>query len=121
MLRGDFAEWFENKTALGKTRVRDGEFFALDDHVVIEQDVEIKGARAPANDALAFGFGFDDVQAAQERERVVRGFDEGSHIEIRALVIGAADGLCFEYLRVGDDTMERIEREPQIRDAVAKV
>ena len=98
MFRGDFAEWFENETALGKTWVRDGEFFALDDHVVVEQDVEIKGARAPADDALAFGFGLDDVEAAQESEWVVRGFDEGSHIEVRALVVGAADGLCFEYL-----------------------
>ena len=121
MLGGDFAEGFENKTALGKARVRDSEFFALDDHVVIEQDVEIKGAWAPANDALAFGFGFDDVEAAQEREGVVRGFDEGSHIEVRTLVVGAADGLCFEYLRVGDDAMEGIEREPQVRDTVAKV
>ena len=121
MLRGDFAEWFENKTALGKTWVRDGEFFALDDHVVVEQDVEIKGARAPADDALAFGFGLDDVEAAQESEGVVRGFDEGRHIEIRALVVGATDRVCFEYLRVGDDAMERIEREPQVRDTVAKV
>ena len=121
MLGGDLTEGFKNESALGKARVRDGEFFALDDHVVIEQDVEIKGARAPANDALAFGFGFDDVQAAQERERVVRGFDEGSHIEVWALVVGAADRVCFEYLRVGDDAMERIEREPQIRDAVTEV
>ena len=121
MFGGDFAERFKNETTLGKARVRDGEFFALDDHVVIKQDVEIECARAPANDALAVGFGFDDVEATQEGERVVRGFDEGSHIEVRALVVGAPDGICFEYLRVGDDAMERIEREPQIRDAVAEV
>ena len=121
MLGGDFVEGLENETALGKARVRDGEFFALNDHVVIEQDVEIKGARTPADDAFAVGFGFDDVEATQEREGVVRRFDEGSHIEVRALVVGAADGLCFEYLRVGDDAVERIEREPQVRDAVAEV
>ena len=85
MFRGDFAEWFENETALGKTWVRDGEFFALDDHVVVEQDVEIKGARAPADDALAFGFGLDDVEATQESEWVVRGMGPGCRGRRRGL------------------------------------
>jgi hypothetical protein len=39
--------------------VRDGEFFAVDGVVVVKENVEVKGARAPAFNAYSVSIGFD--------------------------------------------------------------
>jgi hypothetical protein len=39
--------------------VWDGEFFAVDFVVVVKENVEVKGARAPAFNAYSVSIGFD--------------------------------------------------------------
>jgi hypothetical protein len=59
MFACNFCKWFKNKATLCKTWVRDGEFFAVDGVVVVKENVEVKGARAPTFNADAVSIGFD--------------------------------------------------------------
>jgi hypothetical protein len=59
MFAGNFCQWFKNKAPLCETWVRDGEFFTGECVVVVKENVEVKGARAPAFNAYSVSIGFD--------------------------------------------------------------
>jgi hypothetical protein len=59
VLACNFCKWFKNKATLCETWVRDGEFFAVNGVVVVKENVEVKGARAPAFNSYSVSIGFD--------------------------------------------------------------
>ena len=73
------------------------------------------------DDALAQGEVLDALAAADERERVERRVEGDDHVEVRALVVGSADGVGLEDLRLGDDAAELAHGEAQVALAVAEV
>ena len=83
---GELGKRFENEAALVETGVRDGEREVVDDAIVVEQDVEIDGARTPA---LCGGFppalALNRLELCQQRVRIERGVNFGDSVEVRSL------------------------------------
>ena len=120
--RRHLAERSQHESTLGVTRVRHGQVAALDHHVIEEQQVEVEGARSPVHVAHPAGVGLDAMQPAQQRVGVEFGLDLGHHVEIGALILGAADRIGLEHLRLPNQRFpEPFDREPQMARAVTEV
>lgn len=104
----DFGERNEDKGALGKTRVRDFEAGIGKDEIVVEEKVEVEGARAIEGSAgaIAAEEAFDGEKSVEKVAGRKRSFEGQDSVE-EAGLIGNADGRGGVERRTRGDAAER--------------
>ncbi len=90
----DFVQRDEDEGALGEARMRDFKAGLAEDEIVVEENVEIEGARAVRNTggAVAAEFTLDEENGAKQFERRQSCFESYDRVE-KAGLIGEAHGL----------------------------
>lgn len=81
----DVVQGFEDEPSLGHSRVRHGEAGLVDDLIVVEQQIEVEGARAPPFSPFAPRGSFDAAQVFEQVEGSKGCVECGGGVEERPL------------------------------------
>jgi hypothetical protein len=65
-IRCDFGKWDQDEGAFVQERMGDDQLFALHDQIAVEQDIQIRGARAPMLCAVSAQGCFDPLHTPQQ-------------------------------------------------------
>ena len=101
-VRRDVAQGAEDEVALVHAGMGDGEVGFIDDEVVVEEDVEVEGARAPALAADSAGGLFDVAEVGEQVAGGEGGVERDGGVEVGVLA-GRADGFGFVGFGLGDE------------------
>ena len=73
----------------------DGEVWLVEEKIVVVDDVDVEGARAPVDEALTALRGFDGVDGLEKLLRREQGFDENGAVQ-EWILVGVAPGRGFD-------------------------
>jgi hypothetical protein len=94
-LAGDFRGGLQDESAKCHTWMGQGEFGTFQDHIVIQQQIQIQRPGSPANTSLASEVHLNPIQQAQQFLRRKRGSQSRNAIQERLLTGRPPDGLCL--------------------------
>lgn len=102
---GDFGEGGEDEASLVHARVRDGEGGEGEGEGVVEEDVEVDGARGPEGfvGADAAEGAFDGEEEVEECVRTEGGSEGGGGVEVGRLRWRVWEGECGCFVERGGD------------------